>query len=91
MRPVHLTEDTSRLDKQHVVVPLSRGLILVEEPQRAGVCYGIEEVRPYRYDDIDRAALDQLFTNFELGAPCVTGRIGHHEASAPPWSEGGIE
>jgi hypothetical protein len=68
------------------------GSALVEEPQRAGQGDCVEEVRPDRDDDIDRAALDQPLADQLLAAPRILREAGFTKVEVRGKSgDGGID
>ena len=73
MGAVHLFKHAPRIEEQHLIGAVALRLGPIEEPERAGQCYGEEHVRPDRDDDIDIAGLDQLLADRLLRPACIAG------------------
>ena len=87
MRSIYLLVNMTGIDEQHLIRSLALPFGLVEEPEGAGECNGIEEIGRDTHHHIDRAGLDNLPADLQLRGAGIRGGVRHNKARP----SGGIE
>ena len=87
MRSIYLLVNMTGINEQHLIRPFALPFGLVEEPEGAGECNGIEEIGGDTHHHIHRVGLDNLPADLQFRGAGIGGGVRHDKARP----SGGIE
>ena len=80
MRTIYLLVNMTGIDEQHLIPPLALSFGLIEEPEGAGQCNGIEEIGGDTHHHIDGMGFDNLPADLQFRGAGIRGGVRHDKA-----------